>query len=156
MTNIFFPEEDVTEDDLYFICYMVERIARRLQQKNSYVANAIGKSELERLLSLANVLHSLNPLQVEDEWIEAYSLIGGVVDVTDVDHELVREIPTATQMGKVYKRLIVDTNVLEENYADGILRVYNDDICNVIDNYNGSAYYEPSYVIAKAYYEDGF
>lgn len=156
MTNIFFPEEKILENDLFFVCYMVERIARRLKQKNSYIVNTIGKSELERLLSLANVLHSLNPLQVEDEWIEDYGLVEGVVDLTDVDHELVNEIPTATQIGKVYKRLIVDTTVLSENYADGILRVYNNDICSIIDNYNGSAYYEPSYIIAKAYYEGGF
>ncbi|MFI3214793.1 MAG: hypothetical protein R3Y24_15880 [Eubacteriales bacterium] len=156
MTNIFFPEEKILENDLFFVCYMVERIARRLKQKNSYIVNTIGKSELERLLSLANVLHSLNPLQVEDEWIEDYGLVEGVVDLTDVDHELVNEIPTATQIGKVYKRLIVDTTVLSENYADGIIRVYNNDICSIIDNYNGSAYYEPSYIIAKAYYEGGF
>ena len=38
----------------------------------------------------------------------------------------------------------------------GILRVYNDDICKTIDNYNCSAYYEPSYVIARAYQDGGF
>ena len=32
----------------------------------------------------------------------------------------------------------------------------NHEICDVIDNYNCSAYYEPSYVIARAYYEGGF
>lgn len=43
-----------------------------------------------------------------------------------------------------------------ENYVDGIVRVYNNDICEVIDNYNGSAFYEPSYVIARAYQNGGF
>ncbi len=41
-------------------------------------------------------------------------------------------------------------------YIDGMIRVYNDEICEVIDNYNGSAYYEPSYVITRAYNNGGF
>lgn len=59
-------------------------------------------------------------------------------------------------MGKVYMRLIVDTLKQGEDYVEGIIRVYNDPICDVIDNYNTSAYYEPSYVIARAYNEGGF
>jgi len=43
-----------------------------------------------------------------------------------------------------------------ETEVEGIIRVYNDKICDKIDNYNCSAYYEPSYVIARAYYQGGF
>ena len=39
---------------------------------------------------------------------------------------------------------------------DEIIRVYNNLICEVIDNYNCSAYYEPSYVIARAYQNGDF
>ena len=59
-------------------------------------------------------------------------------------------------MGKVYKRLIVDTQLPEEDYIDGIIRVYNDAICEKLDDYNCGAYFEPSYVIARAYNENGF
>ena len=30
MTNKFFPEEQIRENDLYFLCYMIERVARKL------------------------------------------------------------------------------------------------------------------------------
>jgi hypothetical protein len=80
----------------------------------------------------------------------------GNINVADVDTELVEKIPTATQMGKVYQRLIFDTALPHESEVDGIIRVYNDPICKVIDNYNCSAYYEPSYVIARAYQNGGF
>ena len=99
MTNIYFPDEEITTNDLYFICYMIERVARKLHQRNRYVVNT---------------------------------------------------------MGKVYQRLIVETLQPGEDYVDGILRVYNNELCNVIDNYNCSAFYEPSYVIARAYQEGGF
>ncbi len=42
MTNVYFPEEVVNTDDLYYVCYMIERIARQLKQPNKYVANAMG------------------------------------------------------------------------------------------------------------------
>ena len=76
--------------------------------------------------------------------------------MTAVDKELATIIPTPLEMGEVYQRLIVDTMTSKEDYVDGIIRVYNNDICEVIDNYNGSAFYEPSYVIARAYQAGGF
>lgn len=53
MTNVFFPNEKVQEDDLYFVCYMVERIARRLKQPKNYVVNDMGKD---------NAIESRNPV----------------------------------------------------------------------------------------------
>lgn len=156
MKNIYFPEEEITKNDLYFICYMIERVARRLHQRNSYVVNILGRNNLEHLISVANVQHAENPEDVEDAWISDYDLQEGHFDISDVDRELVRKIPTPMQMGKVYERLITDTMQPGESYVDGILRVYNNMICFTIDNYNGSAYYEPSYVVARAYYAGEF
>lgn len=156
MKNKYFPDEDIVEDDLFFVCYMIERVARHIKQKNKYVVNSIGKDNLYHLLSCANVLHCENPLKIEDEWIEDYGLKNGDYDITDVDRELAGVIPSQLDMGAVYQRLIRDTMSSDENYVDGIIRVYNNDICNVIDNYNCSAFYEPSYVIARAYQNGGF
>lgn len=61
MRNKFFPDEEITENDLYFLCYMIERVTRKLHQRNKYVVNQILKDEWERLISLANVLHCENP-----------------------------------------------------------------------------------------------
>ena len=108
------------------------------------------------MISLANVLHSKNPLQVEDDWVEEYGLEKGDFDVTVIDSEFADKVPTALEMGKVYQRLIAATSVPEEDYVDGIIRVYNNNICDTIDNYNCSAFYEPSYVIARAYQNGGF
>lgn len=156
MKNKFFPDEDITENDLYFMCYMVERIARELHQKNKYVVNAIGYDELVNKISVANVLHSENPLKVVDDWIKEYDLKKGNFDITDIDRDIAGIIPTPTQMGKVYTRLIVQTLGSDEDYVQGMLRIYNNPICEKLDNYNCSAFYEPSYVIARAYFEGDF
>ena len=104
MQNKYFPDEKIEDNDLYFICYMIERVARKIHQKNKYVVNAIGEDELEHLISVANVLHCENPEAVEDEWIKTYSLVSGEFDIADVDRDLVDRIPRCTEIGKVYKR----------------------------------------------------
>lgn len=156
MKNKYFPDEEIQTNDLYFMCYMIERVARHIRQKNKYVVNRIGKDELYHLISCANVLHCENPLKVENDWINDYDLKSSDYDITDVDKELAKIIPTPLEMGEVYQRLIIDTMTSKENYVDGIIRVYNNEICDVIDNYNGSAFYEPPYVIARAYQNGGF
>ncbi|WP_406544416.1 hypothetical protein [Pseudobutyrivibrio sp.] len=156
MKNKYFPDEEIELNDLYFICYMIERVARHIHQKNRYVVNKIGKEGLYHLISLANVLHSENPDKVEADWINDYDLKNSDFDITKVDEELAEKIPSPLEMGEVYQRLINDTLDSKEDYVDGIIRVYNNEICDTIDNYNCSAFYEPSYVIARAYQAGGF
>lgn len=74
MKNKYFPEEDITFNDLYFLCCMIERVSRKLKQHNSYTVNSLGKNNLYHLISCAEVLHSSNPLQVESDWIKEYNL----------------------------------------------------------------------------------
>lgn len=135
---------------------MIEFVARRLKQHNSYVANKIGKEELVRILSLANVLHSENSQVIADDWIKKYSLIPDLFDVSTVNSNLCSDIPSESDMGKVYSRLIIDTLTPDENHAQAIIKVYNNPICLKIDDYNCSAYFEPSYVIAKAFHTGCF
>lgn len=156
MKNVFFPDEEVTANDLYFVCYMVERIARRLRQPNRYVVNTMGKRSLQEKLSLAGVLHCENPEAVASDWIEAYGLQPGGFDVCKVDARYTDHVPTPTQMGKVYSRLILSTMQPDEDFADGILRVYGNPICEIVDDYNSSAYYEPSYVLTRSYWAGSF
>ena len=108
------------------------------------------------LISCANVLHCENPLKVEDDWIRDYHLKDGNYDITKIDHDLTDKVPTPLEIAEVYQRLIVDTMTSKEDYVEGLICVYNDKICDVIDNYNGSAYFEPSYVVARAYQNGGF
>ena len=47
---------------------------------------------------------------------------------------MVTKVPTETQMGKVYKRLILNTLESNEDYIYGLIRVYNHEIWDIIDN----------------------
>ena len=59
-------------------------------------------------------------MQVEQDWIEEYGLSSGDFDITDVDSSLAEEIPSPTQIGKVYMRLILETLSPDENYVEAI------------------------------------
>ena len=156
MRNVYFPDEEVSSNDLYFVYYMVERIARKLKQPNKYVVNTMGKRALQEKLSLASVLHSDNPEAVAFDWIDTYGLVQGNYDVSKVDARYTDHILTSTQMGKVYSRLVISTLQGDEDYADGMIRVYNHPITEIIDDYNSSAYYEPSYVLTRSYWNGSF
>ena len=154
--NIYFPNQEITFDDLKFVCYMIERTARCIKQPNMYVVEHVDKENLMRNLSLADVLHSENPDAVTDRWIEEYQLGEGTTDVMDVDKSLTPTPPTAIQMGKVYARLIQSAQNSQEDIVDSMLKVYRSPICQQLDNYNCSAYYEPSYVITRAFNQGNF
>lgn len=155
MSNIYFPDEEITFNDLYFVCYMIERTARSIKQRNRYVVERIGRDGLARQLSIAETNHCLNPQEVVDAWKQEYALEQGDFDVTKIDSRFTDKVPSETQMGKVYARLV--HSITEDgDLVKGICNVYASPICDVIDNYNSSAYYEPSYVQTRAYLESHF
>ena len=155
MSNIYFPDEKITFGDLYFVCYMIERVARSIKQPNRHVVERIGKDGLARQLSIADTNHCLNPEQVVNDWKEEYHLEDDTTDVTRVNSLYTDTVPSATQMGKVYARLI--ENISQgQDLIQSIQDVYASPICNIIDNYNSGAYYEPSYVQVRAYRNGAF
>ena len=155
MNNKYFADIALTFNDLYFVCYMIERVARTIHQRNRYVVEQIGYEGLLHELSIADTNHCLNPEQVESDWIETYRLEQGGTNITVVDSRYTDKVPTETLIGEVYARLIQSVNQTDDLPAT-IMQVYSSPICDVIDNYNTGAYYEPSYVQTRAYINGGF
>ena len=114
----------------------------------------LGQKGLARQLSIAQTNHCLNPDQVVSDWKEEYHLENGTTDVTRIDNRFTDTVPSATQMGKVYARLI-NTVSEGQDLVQTIQTVYASPICHAIDNYNSSAYYEPSYIQVRAF-QNGF
>ena len=106
-------------------------------------------------MSIAQTSHCLNPEQVESKWIEVYELREGYFDVTDVSDRFTDKVPSPTQMGKVYARLVTSLDT-DDNLPETILKVYESPVSIIIDDYNTGAYYEPSYVQTRAFLNGGF
>lgn len=138
------PKEN---NDIFFVCSLIENIARRTNNHRSVVVNAIGVEKLQHILELADVYHSDNIDKVTDELINAYNIETGHFDnVQNSDYT----VPTIWDIGKVYKRLIIDIIHYKETHdAIGVLiEIYNSWISRKIEDFNSSMYYEnPDYIL---------
>ena len=132
------------ENDLFFVCSFVEYIARKTNNKKSYIVKKIGKELLQKIYNLAEVYHSENIEKVSDEIIEQSKIERGNYDLIG---NCKYNIPTYWDIGKVYKRLILMVNNDENEYINTLYSVLSSWIIEKIDNYNSSMYYEnPDYI----------
>ena len=155
MSNKYFSDEQITFNDLYYVCYMIERVARKIHRRNNYVVEHLGIEGLLHELSIAGTNHCINPEQIESDWIDTYRLKMGEFDISNVSPRFTDKVPTPLQMGKVYARLVQSLDT-EDNLPETMMKVYKSHICNIIDDYNTGAYYEPSYVQTRAFINGGF
>ena len=136
--------EPQNENDLFFVCSFIEYIARKTNNKKSYIVKKIGKELLQKIYNLAEVYHSENIEKVLDEIIEQSKIERGNYDIIG---NCKYNIPTYWDIGKVYKRLILMVNNDEKEYINTLYSVLSSWIIEKIDNYNSSMYYEnPDYI----------
>jgi hypothetical protein len=138
------------ENDLFFVCSVIEYIARKTKNHRSDIVRAIGEQEITRLLNLADVLLHCEPIEktAEDLQIQRNIIEGNFDNVALCKYR----IPTHFDIGKVYKRLI--TNVAENQKitaANALIQVYTSWISEKIDNYNSSMYYENPQYLFESY-----
>lgn len=140
--------EEEKRNDLFFVCSLIDYIARQTKNERKVVVNAIGKNKLAHLYDLADVYHCENIDKVTYDLVGEYYIPTGTFDnVSDCQYN----IPTHWDIGKVYHRLIVDVSKMENQpIIDTLIKVYNSWISNSIDDYNSSMYYEnQSYLLAS-------
>lgn len=137
--------ENPKENDLFFLCSLIEYIGRRTKNQRGLIVNALGKKELQHIYDYADVYHCENIDKVSDELIEKHQILEGHYDnIADARYA----IPSHWDIGKVYQRLILDVaHATESDVIETLIVVYNSWITRKIDNYNSSMYYEnPSYL----------
>lgn len=140
--------EDKKQNDLFFVCSLIDYIARQTKNERKAVVNALGREELEHLYDLADVYHSENIDKITHELISKHHISKGAFDnVADCQYR----VPTHWDIGKVYHRLIADICKDESKpIIDVLIGVYNSWISDSIDDYNSSMYYEnPGYLVAS-------
>ena len=137
--------EPQKENDLFFVCSLIEYIARKTNNTKKNVVEKLEKEKIQKIYDLAEVYHSENIEKVSDELIEEARIENGNYDIIS---KCEYNVPTYWDIGKVYKRLIVMLcNNDEGKYIDTAIEVLSSWIIEKIDNYNSSMYYEsPSYI----------
>lgn len=136
--------EPKKDNDLFFVCSLIEYIARKTKNTKKEVIERLGTDNINKMYKLAEVYHCENIDKVSDEFIEKSGIkMGNYDNVSNCEYQ----VPTYWDIGKVYKRLIimVDSNI--DNYVQTLIKVLSSWIIEKIDNYNSSMYYEnPNYI----------
>lgn len=132
-------------NDLFFVCSLIEYIGRKTKNHRNVVINAIGKEKLQHLYDLADVYHSENIDKLSDELIAQHAIEEGRFDNVAAGRYT---IPTHWDIGKVYKRLIVDVAEKQNKEPiEALIEVYNSWLSPKIEDFNSSLYYEsPGYL----------
>lgn len=138
--------EDAKDNDLFYICSLIDYIARKTKNKRKEIVNVLGKERIAKIYDLADVYHSDNIEQVSEDFIRESGILDGDFDNTG---DCKYAIPSYWDIGKVYKRLIKGVSKYEKtDVIDALMKVYNSFISEKIDDYNSSMYYEnPSYLL---------
>lgn len=137
--------EDINNNNLFFVCSLIEYISRKTKNTKKYIVMKLGKEKINKIYNLASVYHSENIDKITDELINDYKIENGNYDI--LSNIKNTNPPTYWDIGKVYKRLIIEVSKNKNEYIDKLMEVLSSWIILKIDNYDSNLYYEnPNYL----------
>ncbi len=141
----------INNSNLFYLCSLVEYIARKQKLERKDVINILGKDNINRIYTSADILHSEPIEKISDEYIIYANIPSGNYDNVSACNYAVPDFWT---IGKVYERLIEDTFDDSTALSEHISAVYNSWVSEGICNYNSDFYYQPRKYIALCYLEN--
>ena len=128
--------ENKVKDDIFYVCTLIEYIARATRNHRKDVVEYFNEDDLARQLRLAEVNHCLSFEQVSDEIIEEYDIKDGDYDTVS---ECKYEVPSVTSIGRVYQMLVLA--VIKENLIEKTIKdVFSSFISDEISDFNSNVY----------------
>lgn len=138
-------------NDFFYVCSLIEHIARQTKNKRGVIAKTLGKEGIEKQLYDAEVNHCLSFEQVSDEIIEQYGIPDGEFDtITDCKYT----IPSFMDIGKLYSIMIEDC-AKPGKEVEELIKIFSSFISDKISDFHTDVYYQnPSYL--ECSYEAGY
>ena len=138
------------KDDVFYVCTLIEYIARETRNHRKNVIAYFDKDDLNRQLRLAEVNHCLSFEQVAGELIEEYNILTGNFDTVS---ECKYTVPSITSIGRVYQMLVLSI-CKDDDVEQAMIDVFTSFICDEISDFNYNVYYSnPDYI--RCSYLDG-
>lgn len=139
------------KNDYFYVCSLIEYIARQTQNRRGVIVNALGRDGIEKQLYDAEVNHCLTFEQVGDEIIERYHISKGEFDtITDCMYT----VPEFMDIGKLYSIMIEDCAETGKE-VDELMKIFSSFISDEISNFQSDLYYQnPSYL--ECSYQAGY
>lgn len=97
------------KNDLFYVCSLIEYIARQTKNKRGTIVEALGESGVRKQLYDAQVNHCLSFEQVSDEIIEQYQIRQGDFDtITDCKYTIPGFQEEVEELMKIFTSFISD------------------------------------------------
>lgn len=131
------------KNDYFYVCSLIEYIARQTKNKRRVIVEALGKEGIEKQLYNAEVNHCLSFEQVSDELISQYQITDGDFDtITDCKYA----VPSFMDIGKLYSIMIEDCAERGEEMEE-LINIFSSFISDEISDFQTDVYYQnPSYL----------
>lgn len=131
------------KNDYFYVCSLIEYIARQTKNKRRVIVEALGKEGIEKQLYDAEVNHCLSFEQVSDELISQYQITDGDFDtITDCKYA----VPSFMDIGKLYSIIIEDCAKSGEE-TEELINIFSSFISDEISDFQTDVYYQnPSYL----------
>ena len=130
-------------NDYFYVCALIEYIARETLNHRGDIVRAIGKEGIEKLLYDAEVNHCLSFEQVSDEVICYYQIKQGNFDTISDCHY---SVPSFLDIGKLYSIMIEDC-AKEGDEVQELIKIFTSFISDEISDFNTDLYYQnPDYL----------
>lgn len=132
-----------SRDDLFYVCSLIEYVARKTKNRRGVITEALGKSGVDKQLYDASVNHCLSFEQVGEEMIEQYHIpIGDFDTITECKYE----IPSFLDIGKLYSIMIEDCTESGKE-TEELIKIFSSFISDKISDFRSDVYYQnPSYL----------
>ena len=134
--------------NLFFVCSLIEYIARGTKNKRHDVVGQLG-DDISRIYKYADVFHCEPIEKVADDFIQKDNISDGNYDNLS---KCKYTIPDYWDIGEVFGRLIEDCYE-EEKVINGIKEVYASWMAEKILNFNSDLYYQSREYLAVCYKE---
>jgi hypothetical protein len=132
--------ESKEDNALFFLCSLVEYIARKTKNRRIDVIDSLGGARLRKILDLADIYHSDNIERVAADFIDEACIKQGKFDNVSACRYAV---PSFWDIGRVYQRLVLAVAADSgEPVIAALRRVYSSFMSDKIDDYNSSVYYD--------------
>lgn len=134
---------DKERNDYFYVCALIEYIARETKNHRGDIVNTIGREGIEKLLYDAEVNHCLSFEQVSDEVTDYYKIKNGNFDTIS---GCKYSVPSYLDIGKLYSIMIEDCAKPGEEVQE-LIKIFSSFISDEISDFNTDLYYQnPNYL----------
>lgn len=136
------------ENNLSFVCSLIECIARQTKNRRNDVVEQLG-TDVKQIYDDADVLYCEPIEKVADDLIKKNNITYGKYDNISSCQNLV---PDYWDIGEVFAHLIEDC-CGEKDVTEGLKEVYGSWMAEEIMDFDSDLYYQPRDYIAECYRE---